>query len=74
VDPRLGHAVTRRLARAAGVPETGIHWQLRQDAVFDNVVATLSLRGREAELRIERARPSDDGHSVRLEPAFQGRL
>ena len=71
---RPAAAVTRRLARAAGVPETGIHWQLRQDAVFDNVVATLSLRGREAELRIERARPSDDGHSVRLEPAFQGRL
>ena len=67
-------AVTRRLARAAGVPDTGIHWQLRQDAVFDNVVATLSLHGREAELCIERARPSDGGHGVRLEPAFRGRL
>jgi hypothetical protein len=74
VSSKPASALTRRLARSAGVPDTGITWRLRQDAVFDNVVATLHLDGREAELCIERARPSDHGHDVRLEPAFRGRL
>ncbi len=47
---------------------------MRQAPVFDNVVATLRLDGRDARLRIERARPSEDGRVVGLETAFEAHL
>jgi hypothetical protein len=71
---RPAAAVTRRMAAAAGVEDPGIRWRLREEPVFDNVVATLRLDGQDAALRIERARPSDDGRHVRLETAFEGAL
>jgi hypothetical protein len=71
---RPAAAVTRALARAAGVPDPGIRWRLRQEPIFDNVVATLHLDGPRAALRIERARPEDDGRRVRLETAYEGAL
>ncbi len=71
---RPAAVVTRALARAAGVPDPGIRWRLRQEPIFDNVVATLHLDGPQAALRIERARPEDDGHAVRLETAYEGAL
>jgi hypothetical protein len=71
---RPAAAVTRALARAAGVPDPGIRWRLRQEPIFDNVVATLHLDGPNAALRIQRARPQDDGRSVSLETAYEGTL
>jgi hypothetical protein len=65
--------VTRALARRAGVEDPEVAWRLRQAAVFDNVVATLHLDGREASLTIERARPTG-GSDLRLETAFEGTL
>jgi hypothetical protein len=62
------------LARSAGVEDPGIRWRLRQDPIFDNVVATLRLDGRNASLRIERARPEEEGHAVSLETAYEGAL
>jgi hypothetical protein len=73
ISSRPAAAVTRALARAAGVAKPEISWELRQAAVFDNVVATLSLDGPDAKLRIERARPTGAG-GLRLETAFEGTL
>jgi hypothetical protein len=73
MSSRPAAAVTGAMARRAGVPDPPIRWRLRQPAVFDNVVATLSLDGRQAALRIERARPVDAG-GLRLETAFEGTL
>jgi hypothetical protein len=50
---RAGHL----LARAAGVPAPPMRWRLAAGPVFDNQVATLSIDGRAARLRIERAIP-----------------
>ena len=38
--------VTQTLARAAGVPDPDIEWQLADPPIFDNQVATLELSGR----------------------------
>ncbi len=59
--------VTRALARAAGVERPMIDWKLRDRPIFDNVVATLRLHGRDASIRLERARPTEDGRDLRLE-------
>ena len=66
-------AVTRGMARAAGVDRSRITWKLRERPVFANVVATLCLDGRDARVRIERSVPSSDG-SGRLEEVFAGDL
>jgi hypothetical protein len=66
-------ALTRALARAAGVPSPPIRWRIPEPAVFDNVVATLHLDGRSAQLRIERAEPHDDREVV-LEKVFERAL
>ena len=66
-------AVTRRLARAAGVADPDIRWRIAEDPTFDNQVATLELDGRRASLRIERSTTNGDGHPV-LETAFERQL
>jgi hypothetical protein len=73
ISTRAAAAVTRAMARRAGVPDPGIRWRLRQKAVFDNVVATLHLEGKDASLTIQRARP-EGGSDLRLETAFEGTL
>jgi hypothetical protein len=70
---RPAAALTRALARAAGVPKPPIRWRIQQQPVFDNVVATLHLDGRSAELVIERAEPHDE-HEVVLEKVFERAL
>ncbi len=52
---RPAAALARGLARAAGVEKPRITWKLREKPIFDNVVATLHLDGRDARLRLERA-------------------
>ena len=61
------------LARAAGVPSPPIRWRIPEQPVFDNVAATLSLRGRAAVLRIERAQPQPSGEIV-LETVYERAL
>jgi hypothetical protein len=58
----LAARVTRWLSRRAGVPDPEIAWDLCDPPIFDNQVATLSLAGRRAEVRVERTRPRDGGH------------
>jgi len=46
---RVAHA----FARAAGVPDPPLDWELRGGPFFDNQIATLHIDGREVRLRIE---------------------
>jgi len=54
----FGRAV-RRLAHAVGVSDPEATWSLAQEPTFDNQLATLSIDGRRASLRIERTHPGD---------------
>jgi hypothetical protein len=49
----------RGVARAAGVRPPGMRWSFAQAPTFDNQIARLDLRGREAHLRIEKTLPED---------------
>ena len=51
---RPATAITRALARSAGVKDPALRWRLGRPT-FDNQIATLALAGREARLTIERA-------------------
>jgi PhoD-like phosphatase len=70
---RAGTAVGTALARLGRVPEPEIDWRVERGPWFDNVIASLDLRGREARLRIEKTLP-DDGAEPRLELVFERRL
>jgi hypothetical protein len=69
---RAAGEVTRRLARAARVPDPEIGWRLVHDEPwFNNQVAMLELEGRRAEFRLEKALPDDGGEGrVRIEEVF----
>ncbi len=62
--------VAAALANAAGAPDPGIRWRLRDGPCFDNQVATLHLDGRQATMRLAKTKPGDrDEHS--LETSFE---
>ncbi len=50
---RPATAITRALARSAGVKDPPLRWRLDRPT-FDNQIATLALEGREARLTVER--------------------
>ena len=52
-------AAARALARSAGVQRSPMRWTFAQDPTFDNQIARLDLRGREAWLCIEKTLPQD---------------
>ena len=60
-------ALTRRLARAAGVPPPPLRWAFAQPPTFDNQIARLDLSGREAQLLIEKT-VAEDWQEPRLHP------
>jgi hypothetical protein len=63
----------RVLARAAGVARPVISWRIVAGPRFENQIATLSLRRREAELVLECSHLGEDGEAA-LEPLFSRRL
>jgi hypothetical protein len=69
---RPGRTIARALARAAGVEDPGIRWRVVEGPYFDNQVATLTLDGRAASLRLEKAVSGPD--RPRLERLFERRL
>jgi PhoD-like phosphatase len=70
---RTTAAVTRALARAAGVPDPEIGWRFPEGPYFDNQVASLTLDGRSARIKLEKTAPGDaEEHS--LETSFERRL
>jgi hypothetical protein len=52
-------ALARAMARSAGVAESPMQWTFAQAPTFDNQIARLDVRGREAWLSIEKTLPED---------------
>jgi hypothetical protein len=68
---RAAERVGRLLSKSAGVPEADVSWELVQPPTFENQIATITLNGRSAELRLERARSGD---TPQLETSLEHRL
>ncbi len=66
-------AFATALARLAGAPDPGIRWRLLEGPYFDNQVATLSLDGRSATLRLDKTAPREQGPQA-LKRSFERRL
>ena len=62
-------ALARMLARSAGVAPPPMRWTFAQKPTFDNQIARLDLRGRHADLVIEKTIP-DDWPAARLRPVL----
>jgi len=58
-DSRLARAITRALARSAGVKLPEVEWSLEQEPTFDNQFATLDFDRDRVTLRIEKVVPGD---------------
>jgi hypothetical protein len=76
---RLGHvrpmeALLRGLAHAAGVEDPDIRWRFAGGPYFDNQIATLSLKGREASLTISKTVSDPETEGPKLETAFERRI
>jgi hypothetical protein len=66
-------ALTRTLSRAAGVPDPEIGWRTIDGPFFDNQVATVTMEGRAARIKLEKTNPEHtEQHS--LETSFERRL
>jgi hypothetical protein len=71
---RTFEAITRTMARLAGVPDPGIAWRMVGDGPwFNNQVATLIIDGREIHMRLDKAVPIDREHAE-LECVLERRL
>jgi hypothetical protein len=69
-----GRAIGRALARAAGVRDPDMRWRFREGPLYDNQVATLTLDGRSASVRLERTIGDPDSDKRSLELVFDRRL
>ncbi len=58
---RAARAITGGWSRASGVAEVPLDWVKRDGPYFDNQLATLTLNGRSASMRLERTVRGDDG-------------
>jgi hypothetical protein len=70
---RPAQALTRLLARAAGVPDPRIRWRFAEGPYFDNQLASITLDGRRASVKLEKTIPGEH-HERRLERVFEHRL
>lgn len=69
---RPAHALTRALARAAGVRDPSVHWRSLEDGPwFDNQVASLKIDGRDVELRLDKAVPGPTDQEPGLERVLE---
>jgi hypothetical protein len=68
---RTAHAVSRALARTAGVDDPPVRWRVVEGPFFDNQVATLELHGRDGRITLERTPRTGE---LRLEHCFSRRL
>ena len=71
---RTGHAIGRALARAAGVRDPDVRWRFREGPLYDNQLATLTLDGRSAAVRLEKTVGVPDSDERSLELVFDHRL
>jgi PhoD-like phosphatase len=66
-------AAMRALGRTADVPDPGMRWRLAEGPYFDNQVATLRLRGREARMQLDKTVPGEEDER-RLDCVFERRI
>jgi PhoD-like phosphatase len=74
---RVGRAIARALARAAGAPDPEIRWRFCEGPFFDNQAATLVLDGRKSTMRLEKTLADEadsDRSRPKLETVFERRL
>ena len=69
-NSRGGGAAGRGLARLAGVRREPVRWRLLEGPFYDNQVATLSLEGSRARLRLERTIGEPETDNRRLHVSF----
>jgi hypothetical protein len=70
-NSRLGAAIGRALARSAGVRAEPIRWRLVEGPLFDNQVATLTIAGREASIKVERTVGDPESDRRQLHKSFE---
>jgi PhoD-like phosphatase len=70
----VGRAIGRMTARAAGVGQPDIRWRFREGPFYDNQVATITLDGRGATVRLEKTVGDPDTDERELEVVFERRL
>ena len=56
---KAAEAIGRALARSAGVRTPSIDWRVCEGPTFDNQIATIDWKGKNAELTLERVVPGD---------------
>jgi PhoD-like phosphatase len=69
-----GELIAHALARAAGAPEPEIRWRFREGPFYDNQVATVTLEGREASMRLEKTVGEPDSDRRQLELVYERRM
>ena len=66
-------ALTRAMAKAAGVPDPDLRWRFAEGPYFDNQVATIHIEGRKAAIKLEKTKPGETEEET-LETTFERRL
>jgi hypothetical protein len=66
-------ALTRAMAKAAGVPDPDLRWRFSEGPFFDNQVATIHIEGRKAEIKLEKTKPGETEEES-LETTYERRL
>jgi hypothetical protein len=66
-------AITRRLARRAGVKPPRIAWEITDGPWFDNQIGELSISGRRLDVTLAKSPPGDPSEP-RLEPQLERTL
>jgi hypothetical protein len=66
-------ALTRAMAKAAGVPDPDLRWRFAEGPFFDNQVATIHIEGRKAEIKLEKTKPGETEEDT-LETTYERRL
>jgi hypothetical protein len=56
---RAAHSIGALLARSVRLPRSPLAWRITDGPYYENEVATVELRGREARLRLERTPPRE---------------
>jgi hypothetical protein len=73
-NSKVGEAIGRALARAARVDPPEIRWRLVEGPFYDNQIATLTIDGRAAELKLERTTGDPQLDKRQLVTSFERRL
>jgi hypothetical protein len=73
-NSKVGEAIGRGLARAARVDPPEISWRLVEGPFYDNQIATLTIDGSTAELKLERTTGDPQLDKRQLVTSFERRL